>query len=151
MSDSEDGELEAVRVFAKENPDIRDVVLFSMSSDEAKNSSARQFQELQGELGLHFLDVIDVSPDAQESDYRQYAIRALNQKADGYVFLLGSRDYAEILKELRSHGIEEGRRITASFSAFNQETMEIAQEALDGTYQFFVFDGTVPVNLRYQN
>lgn len=134
MSDSEDGELEAVRVFAKENPDIRDVVLFSMSSDEAKNSSAWQFQELQGELGLHFLDVIDVSPDAQESDYRQYAIRALNQKADGYVFLLGSRDYAEILKELRSHGIEEGRRITASFSAFNQETMEIAQEALDGTY-----------------
>ena len=134
MSDSEDGELEAIRVFAAENPDIRDVVLFTTSADESKNSTALLFQEKQEELGLHILDVVDVRPDAGKEDYRKYTIQALNQKAEGYLFLISGREYGEILRELRSHGVEEGRRITASFSAFGQETAEIAGEALDGTY-----------------
>lgn len=140
MSDSEDGELEAVRVFAAENPDIKDVVLFSMSSDESKNSTALEFLDRLEELGLNILDVVDVVPDAGETDYQRYAIQALNQKADGYLFLLSGKDYAEILKELRSHGVEEGRRITASFSAYDPETVEIAGDSLDGTYIWHKID-----------
>ena len=45
MSDSEDGELEAVKVWAQQNPDISDVVIFTMSEDESKKSTSAMFQD----------------------------------------------------------------------------------------------------------
>lgn len=134
MSDSENGELSAVRRWAAQNPDIHNVVVFTSYEDESKKSTAELFQESLPELGLTILDIVDVRSGADEAAYRSYVVQALNQKADGYVFLLSGEDYANILVELRRRGVDEGRRITASFSAFYSETFERAGDALDGTY-----------------
>lgn len=140
MSDSEDGELEAVKVWAQQNPDITEVVLFTMSEDESKRSTALLFQDTFQDIGLHICETVDVKMNAESGDYRRYAIQALNKKADGYVFLLSGKDYASILAELRSHGVEEGRRISASFSSYISDTIAIAGDALDGTYIWNKFD-----------
>ena len=140
MSDSEDGELEAVKVWAQQNPDISDVVIFTMSEDESKKSTSAMFQDTFEDLGLHICEIIDVKSNAEKTDYQRYAIQALNQKADGYVFLLSGEDYANILVELRKHGVEEGRRISASFSSYVSDTIDIAKDALDGTYIWNKFD-----------
>lgn len=140
MSDSEEGELEAVKKWAQDNPDIREVVLFTMSEDESKQNTAALFQDTFEDLGLHIQKIVDVKMNAEENDYHRYAIEALNQKVDGYVFLLSGKDYANILVELRKRGVDEGRRISASFSSFVSDTMDIAGDALDGTYIWNKFD-----------
>lgn len=140
MSDSEDGELEAVKVWAQQNPDISNVVLFTMSEDESKKNTAVLFQDTFEDIGLHICETVDVKLNAGKEDYRKYAIQALNEKADGYVFLLSGKDYANILVELRRHGVDEGRRISASFSSYVSDTIDIAGEALDGTYIWNKFD-----------
>lgn len=140
MSDTEDGDLEAVKVWAQQNPDISDIVLFTMSEDEAKKNTAKLFQEKLGDIGLHICETVDVESNAGKEDYQKYAIQALNEKADGYVFLISGEDYANILVELRKHGVEEGRRISASFSSYVSDTIDIAKDALDGTYIWNKFD-----------
>ena len=140
MSDSEDGELEAVKAWAKRNPDIKDVVIFTSLEDESKKNSTVLFQSTLGDIGLSVRDIVDVKPDAEKAEYQKYAMQALNQKADGYIFLLSGKEYANILVELRRHGIDEGRRISASFSSYISETIKIAGDALDGTYIWNKFD-----------
>lgn len=140
MSDSEAGELEAVKVWARQNPDITDVVVFTMSGDESKKNTAMLFQDTFEDIGLHICEIVDVKSGAGKTDYQRYAIQALNRKADGYVFLLSGEDYANILVELRRHGVEEGRRISASFSSYVDDTIDIAGDALDGTYIWNKFD-----------
>ena len=41
MSDSEDGELEEVRMWGQQNPDIKNIVLYTMSQDESKKIPQR--------------------------------------------------------------------------------------------------------------
>ena len=43
MSDSEEGDLEEVRVWSQANPDIKNVVLFTMSEDESSRRVRRNF------------------------------------------------------------------------------------------------------------
>lgn len=84
MSDSADGEFAAVAAWAEENPDIDDIVLFTMSEDESQENTTRLFQDTLGDIGLNILEIVDIRMNAQTEDYVQYAIQALNCKADYY-------------------------------------------------------------------
>ncbi len=141
LSDSLKGELQAVRHWHESNPDIRRVVIFSSSDDAAKTETVSELQKFLPKLGLEICSVVDVTADAlSEKGYTGCVIEALNQKADGYISILHTADYAPLLQELRKRGVEEGRRITASFTSFSQETREKAGDALDGTYIWNTFD-----------
>ena len=140
MSDSDEGELEEVRVWAQQNPDIKNIVLYTMSQDESKENTTELFQNTQADIGLNILKVVDVKPEAEELDYASYAIQGLNEDADGYVFLIRGRECANILVKLRQHGVKEGRRISTSFSAYSRELFEIAGNQLDGVSIWNKFD-----------
>lgn len=140
MNDSSWGECECVRVWKKENPDIKDVVIFTDSEDEAKADSVRLFQTELEDMGISILDVVDVSGERTDLHYEQCAIQALNKKPDGYISLLVANDYSHILKELRKRGVTEGRRITSSFAAFSSDLIRNSGEDLDGTYIWDKFD-----------
>lgn len=132
MSDSEEGELEEVRVWAQKNPDIKNIVLYTMSEDESKENTTELFQNTLSDLGLHILKIVDVKQGAEDLDYSYYAIQGLNEDADGYVFLIRGKECANILVKLREHGVDEGRRISTSFSAYGGELFDIAGDMLDG-------------------
>lgn len=140
MSDSSWGECQAVRVWKEKNPDIKDIVIFTDSEDEAKADSVRLLQTEAADMGIRILDVVDVSGERTELHYEQCAIQALNKKADGYISLLVANDYAQILKELRTRGVTEGRRITSSFAAFSSDLLSSSGKNLDGTYIWDKFD-----------
>lgn len=144
MSDSEDGELEEVRVWAQQNPDIKNIVLYTMSQDESKENTTKMFQDTLSDLGLNILKIVDVKPGADDRDDSYYAIQGLNEDADGYVFLIRGRECANILVKLRQHGIGEGRRISTSFSAYGSELFEIAGDMLDGVSIWNKFDPFYP-------
>lgn len=140
MSDTEDGELEEVRVWSQANPDIRNVVIFTMSEDDSQKNTTELLQNRLEDMGLHLLKIVDIKQGAKEEDYAYYAIQALNQRADGYIFLVRGKDTGNLLLKLRSHGVEEGRRISTSFSAYGSELFDVAGNMLDGISIWNKFD-----------
>ena len=114
MSDSEDGELEEVRMWGQQNPDIKNIVLYTMSQDESKKNTTKMFEDTLSDLGLNILKIVDVKPGADEMDDSYYAIQGLNENA--------------------------GRRISVSFSAYGSEFFEIAGNMLDGVSIWNKFD-----------
>ena len=114
--------------------------LYTMSQDESKKNTTKMFEDTLSDLGLNILKIVDVKPGADEMDDSYYAIQGLNENADGYVFLIRGRECANILVKLRQHGIEEGRRISVSFSAYGSEFFEIAGNMLDGVSIWNKFD-----------
>ena len=101
-------------------PDIKNIVLYTMSQDESKKNTTKMFEDTLSDLGLNILKIVDVKPERIEMECSLY-IQGLNENADGYVFLIRGRECANILVKLRQHGIEEGRRISVSFSAYGSE------------------------------
>ena len=140
MSDSEAGDLEEVRVWSQANPDIKNVVLFTMSEDESQENTTELLQDRLEDMGLHLLKIVDIRQGASDKDYAYYAIQALNQGADGYIFLVRGKETGNILLKLRSHGVEEGRQISTSFSAYGSELFDVAGNMLDGISIWNKFD-----------
>ena len=140
MSDSEAGDLEEVRVWSQANPDIKNVVLFTMSEDESQENTTELLQDRLEDMGLHLLKIVDIRQGASDEDYAYYAIQALNQGADGYIFLVRGKETGNILLKLRSHGVEEGRQISTSFSAYGSELFDVAGNMLDGISIWNKFD-----------
>lgn len=144
MNDSEIGEFAAVRLWKEKNPDIKDVVIFTDSEDDAKSDAVSLFQKELPGIGLNILDVVDISGTRSLKHYEQCAIQALNKKAEGYISLLSAEDYANVLVQLRKRGVEDGRFITASFSAVSENLLDAAENSLDGTYIWDKFDVNYP-------
>lgn len=140
MSNSERGELACVQRWAGDHPDIRRVVIFTDSGDASKAETAQTMVESLPKLGLEVAGVVDIASDVSGQRYVKCAIQALNQGVDGYISLLSGTDYANILVQLRRRGVDEGWRITASFSAYSAELIDVAGNALDGTYIWNKYD-----------
>ncbi len=134
MSNSDRGEWECVQRWLNENPDMERVVIFTDSRDTSKWETAQEMVKNLSQLGVTVAGTVDISGETSEQKYMKCAIQALNMKADGYISLLSAQDYANILIQLRLRGVEEGRRITGSFSAFTEELIQSAGDSLDGTY-----------------
>lgn len=140
MSQSVKGEMAGVTAWAACNPDIHSIVIFSDQADSSKQESAEALQEYLPQLGIEVLEVVDVPADSDQRLYMQAAIQALNRKPDGYLSLLSGNEYTNILLQLRQRGVEDGRRIISSFSGFTQDMIDLAGDALDGTYIWSKFN-----------
>lgn len=134
MSNSLKGEISSATAWISRNPELHSIVIFSDSGDSSKQESAEALLDYLPQLGIEVLEVVDVPADADQRQYIQAAIQALNRKPDGYLSLLSDNGYANILIQLRQRGVEEGWRILSSFSGFTQDMIDLAGEALDGTY-----------------
>lgn len=140
MSNSDRGEWSCIQKWSQDNPDIRRVVIFTDTMDASKKVTADTLVEKLPQIGLEAVAVVDISKDQTSQKYMKCAIQGLNQEADGYISLLSTEDYANVLCELRRRGVDDGRRITASFSAYSEELIDLAGENLDGTYIWNKFD-----------
>lgn len=140
MSDSTEGEIEAVRLWKQLNPDIQKVVMFANPSDSSQVETAALLEEVLTELELELIQVVHI--DLQQEDGLKGVVQALNAKADGYISLVRAEEYGFLVTELRRRGVTEGRRITASFSSFERNMIEENQSALLNTYIWNKFDGS---------
>jgi len=138
MSDSTEGEIEAVEIWKKLNPDIRKVVIFVSPSDTSQMATASLMEETLKEMDMTVLKVITI--DLSQNNGLNAVASALNSRADGYIFLSRAEEYGVVISELRKRGISEGRRITASFASFENTMVESHQEALADTYIWNKFD-----------
>lgn len=127
MSDSEAGDLEEVR-YGHRQIRISKCGAFTMSEDESQENTTELLQDRLEDMGLHLLKIVDIRQGASDKDYAYYAIQALNQGADGYIFLVRGKETGNILLKLRSHGVEEGRQISTSFSAYGSELFDVARK-----------------------
>lgn len=140
MSNSLKGEISSATAWVRHNPDLHSVVIFSDKGDSSKQESAAALMDYLPQLGVEVLEVVDVPSDSDQRQYIQAAIQALNRKPDGYLSLLSDDGYANILIQLRQRGVEEGWRILSSFSGFTHDMIDLAGDALDGTYIWSKFN-----------
>lgn len=139
MSDSTEGEIEAVRLWKQLNPDIQRVVIFANPSDSSQVETAALLEEVLTEQEMELLQVVHI--DLQQEDGLKAVVQALNAKADGYISLVRAEEYGFLVTELRRRGVTEGRRITASFASFERNMIDENQSALLNTYIWNKFDG----------
>ena len=122
----------AVRRWKQLNPDIEKVVIFANSGDNSQMETTGFLEETLTELGMELLKVVPL--DLQQENGLKAVVEALNEKADGYISLVRAEEYGLLVTELRMRGIEEGRRITASFSGSRQNMIVENQKAMADTY-----------------
>ena len=133
MTDSEEGEVLAAQKWIELNPDIESVVLFTCPSDASQVASVELLQDAFAEMDIEVKGVVEVETDTL--DCGPAAVQALNYGADGYVSVLRADENAKVVSELRTRGVDEGRRITCGFSSFSDNYISVAgAEALEGTY-----------------
>lgn len=138
MSDSTEGEIEAVKLWKQLNPDIEQVVIFASPSESAQMETATLLETVLEDIGMELLEIIPM--EMQQENGMKAVVQALNAKADGYISLVRAEEYAMLLTELRKRGVEEGRRFTASFASYESDMIEKNQEALIDTYIWNKFD-----------
>ena len=133
MTDSEEGEVIAADKWLSINDDIKSVVIFTCPSDSSQMASTDLLKEHLAEVGVEVAGVVEVETDTM--DCGPAAVQALNMKADGYISVLRADENAKVVSELRSRGVDEGRRITCGFSSYSDNYISVAgADALDGTY-----------------
>lgn len=133
MTDSEEGDVLAAQKWIELNPDIKSVVLFTCPSDASQVATVEMLQDELPELGVEVAGVVEVETDTL--DCGPAAVQALNYGADGYISVLRADENAKVVSELRTRGVDEGRRITCGFSSFSDNYISVAgAEALEGTY-----------------
>lgn len=141
MTDSEEGDVKAAEKWIKLNPDIKKVVIFTCPSDASQVATADLLEEFLPTIDVEVAGVVEVETDTL--DCGPAAVQALNYGADGYISVLRADENAKVVMELRSRGVDEGRRITCGFSAFSDNYIGVAgAEALDGTYIWNKLDPT---------
>ncbi len=133
MSDSEEGEVIAAEKWLDLNPDIESVVIFTCPSDSSQVASTEMLTDFFEERGVEVKGVVEVETDTL--DCGPAAVQALNYGADGYVSVLRSDENAKVVSELRTRGVDEGRRITCGFSSYSDNYLDVVgADDLDGTY-----------------
>ena len=138
MSDSADGERNALECWCALHPELEQVVILANPDDSAQVEDAELLAEELADLGLELLDIVYLN--MEDNGGLEGVVQALNAKADGYISLLRSEEYGLLVTELRKRGVEDGWRITASFSAYDTEMFEGNAQALAGTYIWNQFD-----------
>lgn len=133
MTDSEEGDVIAAKKWIELNPDIKKVVLFACPSDASQVAITELLEEFLPTIDVEVAGVVEVETDTL--DCGPAAVQALNYGADGYLSVLRADENAKVVSELRTRGVEEGRRITSGFSSYSDNYISVAgASALDGTY-----------------
>lgn len=133
MTDSEEGDWLAAQQWIKLNPDIKSVVIFANPTDASQMAITELLKENLPTIGVSVKKVVEVETDTL--DCGPAAVQAINAGADGYISSLRADENAKVVSELRTRGINEGRRITSGFSSYSDNFISVAgADALDGTY-----------------
>lgn len=138
MVDSIEGEMEAIATWKVLNPDIENVIILVSKGDNAQTEVTKVLEEYLPDLSMNLMDV--VSMDLAVNNGLDAVVQALNAKADGYIILSRAAEYGIIVSQLRSRGITEGRRFTASFASFSASVIEEHTDAFQDTYIWNNFD-----------
>ena len=138
MSDTAEGELEAVRQWKYLNPDIEKVAVIVNKNENSQMDTVEALRDYLTELNMSVCAVVEMDP--ADDKGLEAAADALNAKADGYIVLTRSDEYGVIVSELRKRGVSEGRRITASFASNDYDLIRSNREVMEGTYIWNKFD-----------
>lgn len=133
MTDSEDGDWLSAQKWIALNPDIKSIVIFVTPSDASASATARLLQEKLPTIGVTVEKVVEV--ETGTLDCGPAAVQAINEGVDGYISVLRADENAKVVSELRTRGVDEGRRISCGFSSFSDNYINVVDaSALDGTY-----------------
>ena len=141
MTDSEEGDWLSAQKWISANPDIKTVALFTCPTDSSQMATTELLKEKLPTLGVTVEKVVEI--ETGTLDCGPAAVQAINAGVDGYVSVLRADEDAKLVSELRTRGVDEGRRITSSFAAYSDNFIEVAgASALDGTYIWNKMDPT---------
>lgn len=132
MTDSEEGDLEAVQKWTEMNDDIKKIVIIYTPTDASQAAATELLMEEMPKSGVEIVGTVEVQ--TGQLDCSASAIQALNMKADGYFLNLRADEAAKVLTELRKRGVDEGRRICATFASYDANYFNVAGSDCDGTY-----------------
>ena len=133
MTDSEEGDYLAAKKWLELNPDIKSVAIFLTPSDASQVAAAKLIEKACEEMGVEVKGQVEVETDTM--DCGPAAVKAINLGAEGFFLGLRADEAAKLASELRARGVDEGRRICATFACFSDNYFNVAgAEALDGSY-----------------
>lgn len=138
MSDTTDGELEAIRKWKELNPDLEQAAVIVTKGENSQMEAAEALKSYLPELDMSVCAVVEM--DLTVNQGLDAVAEALNAKADGYIVLAREGEYEEVISELRKRGVTEGRRITASFASNDFSLAQEHKDVLEGTYVWNKFD-----------
>lgn len=133
MTDSEEGDWLAAGQWIKLNPDIKSVVIFTNPTDASQMATTELLKTNLSTINVSVKKVVEVETDTL--DCGPAAVQAINAGADGYISVLRADENAKVVSELRTRGVDEGRKITCSFASYSDNyTSVVGADKLDGTY-----------------
>ncbi len=132
MTDSEEGDLAAAQEWTAVNDDIKKIVIFYTPTDASQAAATELLTAQLPDSGIEVVGTVEVQ--TGQLDCSASAIQALNLKADGYYLNLRADEAAKVLTELRKRGVDEGRRICATFASYDANYFDVAGSDCDGTY-----------------
>lgn len=132
MTDSEEGDLAAVQEWTTVNDDIKKIVVFYTPTDASQAASTELLKAELPNSGIEVVGTVEVQ--TGQLDCSASVIQALNMKADGYFLGLRADEAAKVLTELRKRGVDEGRRICATFASFDANYFDVAGSDCEDTY-----------------
>ena len=141
MTDSEEGDWLAAQQWIEENPDIETVAIFTCPTDSSQMATTTLLEENLPTIGITVEKIVEI--ETGTLDCGPAAVQAINAGVDGYISVLRADENAQLVSELRTRGVDEGRRITCSFASFSDNYMDVVgADALDGTYIWNKMDPT---------
>ena len=142
MTDSEEGDLNAAEKWVELNDDIKSVVIFYTPTDTSQVASAELLKAELPKLGIEVKGMVEVA--TGQLDCSASAIQALNYKADGYFLGMRADESAKVVIELRKRGVDEGRKICATFASYDANYFDVAGESCNDTYIWQKLDPNYP-------
>lgn len=133
MTDSEEGDLHAAQKWIELNPDIKTIVVFANPTDPSQMATAEMLQEKLPESGVTVKKIIEVETGLLDGG--PAAVQAINSDVDGYYIGIRADEAAKIVSELRTRGVDDGKKICSTFATFSGNYIDVvSEEALNGTY-----------------
>jgi branched-chain amino acid transport system substrate-binding protein len=122
--------------WAKQNPDIKKVVMFLFPEHQLYINYAKYQTEGLEEMGVE-VKTIEVT---EEVNLGPIATKALAYKPDGFVMSVLANACAKLIIELDKRGVKDKRRILMFGSADDPELYAIGKGYLDGAYMWTYFN-----------
>lgn len=133
MTDSEEGDLLAAQQWLALNPDIKSIVVFANPTDASQMATAEMLKEKLSSLGVTVKKIIEVETDTLDAG--PAAVQAINAGVDGYYIGIRADEAAKVVSELRTRGVNEGKKICSTFATFSANYIDVVdKDALNGTY-----------------
>jgi branched-chain amino acid transport system substrate-binding protein len=113
------------------NPNIKKVAIFYMP---AQPSSQYTFETTQAALTQAGFKVVPIEFSPTEVEFGPAVLKAMDDKADGYIVAALEPHYIGIGKELYNHGITQGTELLGTFACTGPELFTVGKGFLENAY-----------------